>query len=295
MAGTPDSPKKGLPFASIDRLGPLVLSRPLLLVAVATSVLASSASAAKFTMDSSGARPRKYRLTCYAKGLDTGLTPNVYKKGLFDRIGSDIKEHPHLDFQVGEQDGQVVLVDETGWQSGEYRIVGECSDLDNCRVADGVQLKGRTEWDTGSIAWRVRSNAKDLDLPAFSGELLGYEWARDQLLTDLASGAGLSPTNREVLSSVVTQGWVWFIDANDERDVPYYEAKAQEMYLAPFQAAMASADDAGKVRLLALHEAMTEKAQYQLDYYRKDDWRPDVYVKAFEAIVGAMGQLTQGQ
>jgi hypothetical protein len=268
-----------------------VLRHPLLLLAAATS-LAATATAAKFTMDSSG-RPRKYRITCLSKGLDTGLTPDVYKKGLFDRTGSHIKEMPQLDFSLGLQDGQLVLLDETGWQTGEYRIVGDCSDLDNCRLTGGVKLEGRTQWDTGSIAWRVSSNAKDLDLPAFTGERLGYDWARDQLLGDLASGSGLTPTNREVLSSVASQGWVWFIDANDERDVPYYVAKAQEMYLGPFQQAMAGANDAGKVRLMAFHEAMTAKAQEQLDYYRKDTWRPDVYVKAFEAIVAAMGQLAQ--
>lgn len=268
-------------------------TRSFLLVAAMAATAATSASAASFSMDASGARPRKFRITCLAKGLDTDLTPDVYKAGLFDRTGSSIKEMPQLDFSLGLQDGQLVLLDETGWQSGEYRVVGDCTDLDNCRLTGGVKLEGRTEWDTGSIAWRVRSNAKDLDLPAFTGERLGYAWARDQLLADLASGQGLSGSNREVLSSVVTQGWVWFIDANDERDVPYYVAKAQEMYLGPFQQAMAGADAAGKARLMELHEAMTARAQEQLDYYRKDDWRPDVYVKSFEAIVGAMGALAQ--
>lgn len=263
-------------------------------VLLALAALAAPSQAAKFKIDEGGARPRKFRVTCLARRLDTGLTPDIYKSGLFDRKGRSIKEAPHLSMAIGIQGGKLVLLDEEGWQTKTYRVIGDASDLDQIRLDPGVVFRGRTEWDTGSIAWRVSSNALDLGLPLYEGPILDEAWARDTLLAHLATGVELSPSNREVLTSVQTQSWTWFVSHDQEdQGVPHFLAKARARYLDPLQQAMAQADGEGRARLADLNQKMLEAAQDQLDYYRKDDWRPPIYVQAFEAIVAALGEMQQ--
>lgn len=275
----------------------MTMNRSLALaLCMGTLAAAAPAAAAEFVIDAEGSRPRKFRITLRCAGVDTWFSPDVYKSGLFNRDGKDIKATPQPSWRLGRQDGKLLLLEETEWGSDEYWVVGDATDLDRVRLLDDVEVTGHTEWDMGSIAWRVGSNTRGLGgLARFQGELLDAAWATGEAIADAAARDRLSESNREVLRTVLSAQWWRLIDANDDdHDAAHFLAKARATYLDPVREAARGADAAGRARLKALNAGQLEAAEEVRAYYRKDTWRPPVYDQTFDLVVEAL-QALQGE
>jgi hypothetical protein len=264
-----------------------MLARNIFTVALATS-LVGGALAAGFTINERGSKPRDFRITALDRGIDSYFEPHIYKKSLFNRSGKSIKSSPVI-MALGIQNGRPVLLAETGWQTEEYKIIGDAGELDHMRLYPGVIFKGKKVWDTGSRVWRSWSNHDEWNhLETYQGELLTSEWARDQLLQALSAGTGQSEGNLKVLRSVMTQSW-WNLLSDENggsgrQDVEFYVQRSKAFYLTPMRSAYDVADAAGRKRLAKFHGSMVKAAKKRQDYYRKDDWRPETFMQTFDRI-----------
>lgn len=268
-------------------------STTLSLVFLLVATLGGSARAGEFVIDSRGSRPSKFRITARCRNVDTWFDPSIYKSGLMDRTGKDIKESPGMDLHLALRDGHVLLLEQTGWQSEEYWVLGEAADLDRMTLADGVEIRGHTQWDTGSLAWRVRSNAEQVPgLEKYKGPLLDGAWARDRLLAALVGEAQESESNREVLATVLTHYWWTLIDANDDDHEPeHFLALARAFYMEPFSGAFERADAAGRKRLATLNAEVLEGAREVLKQWVEDTWRPETYRRTMQVVVSELEAL----
>jgi hypothetical protein len=276
-----------------------MFSRSNLAVLVAAASLATVSHAGGFRIDEAGSKPRSFRITALKKGIHSGFSADIFETSLFNRSGKSIKSSPGY-LRLGLQGEKVVMVMETGWQNQEYKVIGDATELDHIRLSPGVSFEGHKVWDMASRVWRTRSNSEEwTNLPVFEGQFLDQAWARDRLLETLASGKQESKGNLAVLRSVLTQSWWDILDDENSggnsggQSADFYFERTQAFYMNPMRAAYQAADAKGRKRLASFHAEMEKGAKERQDYYRKDDWRPEVYMQTFDRVRADLAAMSQ--
>lgn len=266
-------------------------SRALFLLLAATT-LTGAARAGTFTIDEHGARPRKFRITGLCAGIDHWLSPDVYQSGLFDKAGKSIKAGHSMEF--GMEGSQTFLILETGWQSGEYMVIGDATNLDDVKLFPGASITGKQVWDMAARVWRTSEEFEQGGaIRPFQGQVLRLEGALARLFAYAASqGSSESASNVKVLTSAGAGYW-WNVSTDHETSAEQDLAAGRATYLTPARQASAGMSPEQKHLLAALHEEITEGAREALAYYAKDDWRPEKTVAVLRTLIGELDQFRQ--
>jgi hypothetical protein len=223
----------------------------------------------EFTIDATGAKPRKYRLSAVLTPYGMVFRPRPRRpgarvfvmdagllRGVLGGAGMPYPAHSHL--QVGIEDGRYLVVHEQVRDPGqpELAVVGDASDLDNILVDEGVSIRGKSK-DVPDMR-KYTLLVTNRNVRPFHGDLLTFPLIVRRLIAHAISGGRTETgSNFEVLLSHIRLHFPGEAAAGVESENQILD-ELKEAYLEPMKQAALDASPEVREILARINEEAVE-------------------------------------